>query len=76
MKMSSQEVSTSRAFVILIVLNYKGAGESKRKSVGIQSVLCEDALRVKRTVCFLKISAINVQSTGVHAYKKVLSREE
>ena len=38
-----QERSTLRTFVILIVLNYKRAKQSKRRVVRIQSALCEVA---------------------------------
>ena len=44
------ERSTSKTFVIQIVLDYKRARQSRRDLVVIQSVLCEDALHVKRTV--------------------------
>ena len=43
----------SRMFAILVMLNCKRARQSKRQSVPvIQSFLCEDVQRVKRTVVF------------------------
>ena len=44
------EYSTSRTFVKLFVLKYKMVRQSSWLAVVIQSFLCEDALRVKRTV--------------------------
>ena len=42
--------TTSRIFVRLFVLDYKMATRTRRQVIVIQSVLCEDALSIERTV--------------------------
>ena len=49
-ELSRHEHSTSRTFIRLITCTYKRARQSRQRVIVIQSVLCEDTLRVKKTV--------------------------